>query len=142
MVYNAMKLFMEVDPQLFDDCSHEYTESQNNADQRSLKRQHKWDQIAQQAKARQNGRVDSVHEPMQTTEPMQISKTHTPVLTPIPSEGAEHSIQESVRNFEEMQIHDGPAPARPQPLLQSQPSSQTHLAPASPMQVQTPPQDL
>ena len=28
MVYNAMKLFMEVNPQLFDDCSHDYAESQ------------------------------------------------------------------------------------------------------------------
>ena len=32
MVYNAMKLFMEINPQLFDDCSHDYTEHQNNAE--------------------------------------------------------------------------------------------------------------
>lgn len=52
MVYNAMKLFMEINPQLFDDCSHEYTEMQNSAEQRQLSRQAKWDKIAEQAKRR------------------------------------------------------------------------------------------
>lgn len=55
MVYNAMKLFMEVNPQLFDDCSHEYTESQNNADARKRERQAKWDRLANLAKSKQNG---------------------------------------------------------------------------------------
>ena len=54
MVYNAMKLFMEINPQLFDDCSHEYTEMQNNAEARQKSRQSKWDQIAEQAKRRQS----------------------------------------------------------------------------------------
>ena len=53
MVYNAMKLFMEINPQLFDDCSHEYTELQNSAEQRQATRQSKWDQIAEQAKKKQ-----------------------------------------------------------------------------------------
>jgi serine/threonine-protein phosphatase 2A regulatory subunit B' len=52
MVYNAMKLFMEINPQLFDDCSHEYTEMQNSAEQRKQTRQSKWDKIAEQAKRR------------------------------------------------------------------------------------------
>jgi serine/threonine-protein phosphatase 2A regulatory subunit B' len=55
MVYNAMKLFMEVNPQLFDDCSHDYAESQNNAGQRKQSRQDRWDKLAQLAEARQNG---------------------------------------------------------------------------------------
>ncbi|KAF2153560.1 protein phosphatase 2A regulatory B subunit [Myriangium duriaei CBS 260.36] len=55
MVYNAMKLFMEVNPQLFDDCSHQYTESQNNADARKQERQAKWDRLSQLAKTMQNG---------------------------------------------------------------------------------------
>lgn len=54
MVYNAMKMFMEINPQLFDECSHEYTEHQNNADQRERTRQDRWDLIEQQAK-QQNG---------------------------------------------------------------------------------------
>lgn len=55
MVYNAMKLFMEINPQLFDDCSHEYTEMQNTADQRKQARQSRWDRLAEQAKRKQNG---------------------------------------------------------------------------------------
>ncbi|PNS21201.1 Serine/threonine-protein phosphatase 2A regulatory subunit delta isoform [Sphaceloma murrayae] len=54
MVYNAMKLFMEVNPQLFDDCSHEYTEKQNNADAVKKDRQARWDRLADMAK-QQNG---------------------------------------------------------------------------------------
>jgi serine/threonine-protein phosphatase 2A regulatory subunit B' len=58
MVYNAMKLFMEVNPQLFDDCSHDYAESQNNASQRLQSRQDRWDKLAKLAEARQNGSAD------------------------------------------------------------------------------------
>lgn len=60
MVYNAMKLFMEVNPQLFDDCSHEYTESQNNADQRQRARQEKWDRLASLANSMKSGQPPSV----------------------------------------------------------------------------------
>ena len=51
MVYNAMKLFMEVNPQLFDECSHEYTEQQNNADAVKANRQAKWDRLTQLAES-------------------------------------------------------------------------------------------
>ena len=50
MVYNAMKLFMEINPQLFDDCSHDYTEHQNNAEAREKAREAKWKALAEQAK--------------------------------------------------------------------------------------------
>ncbi|KAI1468942.1 protein phosphatase 2A regulatory B subunit [Daldinia caldariorum] len=52
MVYNAMKLFMEINPQLFDDCSHEYTEQQNNAAAREALRERKWAAITEQANKR------------------------------------------------------------------------------------------
>lgn len=52
MVYNAMKLFMEINPQLFDDCSHEYTEHQNSAATRENARQRKWATVADQASRR------------------------------------------------------------------------------------------
>ncbi|KAI1474213.1 hypothetical protein K445DRAFT_144827 [Daldinia sp. EC12] len=56
MVYNAMKLFMEINPQLFDDCSHEYTEQQNNAAAREALRERKWAAITEQAnKRKMNG---------------------------------------------------------------------------------------
>ncbi|KAK3325280.1 phosphatase 2A regulatory B subunit-domain-containing protein [Apodospora peruviana] len=52
MVYNAMKLFMEINPQLFDDCSHEYTEQQNSAASREALRERKWAAITEQANKR------------------------------------------------------------------------------------------
>ncbi len=59
MVYNAMKLFMEINPQLFDDCSHEYTEQQNNAPAREAMRERKWAAITEQANRRKaNGVTD------------------------------------------------------------------------------------
>jgi Protein phosphatase 2A regulatory B subunit (B56 family) len=55
MVYNAMKLFMEINPQLFDDCSHDYTELQNSAEKREQSRQSKWDRLAEQANKMKGG---------------------------------------------------------------------------------------
>ena len=51
-----MKLFMEINPQLFDDCSHEYTEQQNNAAAKEALRERKWAAITDQAgKRKPNG---------------------------------------------------------------------------------------
>ncbi|KAI1266704.1 phosphatase 2A regulatory B subunit-domain-containing protein [Xylariaceae sp. FL1019] len=55
MVYNAMKLFMEINPQLFDDCSHDYNEQQNNAPARQALRDRKWAAITDQASKKNNG---------------------------------------------------------------------------------------
>jgi len=55
MVYNAMKLFMEINPQLFDECSHDYNELQNSAPQREKARQAKWDKLAETAKKMKTG---------------------------------------------------------------------------------------
>ncbi len=49
MVYNAMKLFMEINPQLFDECSHDYNEMQNTAGDREKARQAKWEKLTEQA---------------------------------------------------------------------------------------------
>jgi serine/threonine-protein phosphatase 2A regulatory subunit B' len=50
MVYNAMKLFMEINPQLFDDCSHDYTEQQNSAAAREAMRERTWAALGEKAK--------------------------------------------------------------------------------------------
>lgn len=55
MVYNAMKLFMEINPQLFDECSHGYSEMQNTADDREKARQAKWDKLTEQANKMKSG---------------------------------------------------------------------------------------
>ncbi|PGH01394.1 hypothetical protein AJ79_07935 [Helicocarpus griseus UAMH5409] len=54
MVYNAMKLFMEINPQLFDDCSHEYTEHQSTAEAREKNRQEKWETLQKLAQSRKS----------------------------------------------------------------------------------------
>ncbi|KAK0383775.1 hypothetical protein NLU13_9686 [Sarocladium strictum] len=61
MVYNAMKLFMEINPQLFDDCSHDYTEQQNSAAAREAMREQKWAELGEKAKQRRasNGVVEA-----------------------------------------------------------------------------------
>lgn len=64
MVYNAMKLFMEVNPQLFDDCSHDYAESQNHAQERAQKRESRWEKLAKIAEARKNGTLVSEPKPL------------------------------------------------------------------------------
>lgn len=64
MVYNAMKLFMEINPQLFDDCSHEYTEQQNSAAEREAMREQKW--AALESKAGQR-RMPATHDAADVT---------------------------------------------------------------------------
>ena len=55
MVYNAMKLFMEINPQLFDECSHDYNELQNTAGQREKAREAKWAKLSEQANRMKQG---------------------------------------------------------------------------------------
>ena len=43
---------MEINPQLFDDCSHDYTEQQNSAQAREAMRERKWAAITEQADRR------------------------------------------------------------------------------------------
>ena len=63
MVYNAMKLFMEINPQLFDDCSHDYTEHQNSAEERKASRNSRWERLESQAKKMQSGQAASTDRP-------------------------------------------------------------------------------
>lgn len=74
MVYNAMKLFMEVNPQLFDECSHEYTEQQNNAEAVKANRQAKWDRLTQLAQSmKQNEHAPAVRPPQANGEQLKSS---------------------------------------------------------------------
>ena len=45
MVYNAMKLFMEINPQLFDECSDHYRETLASEEETKNSRLNKWDQL-------------------------------------------------------------------------------------------------
>jgi serine/threonine-protein phosphatase 2A regulatory subunit B' len=69
MVYNAMKLFMEINPQLFDDCSQEYTEQQNTAPAREKQRERKWAAIQELAnKQKANGSAAPQDEQTEETD--------------------------------------------------------------------------
>lgn len=76
MVYNAMKLFMEINPQLFDDCSHDYTELQNSAETREQTRQSKWDRLTEQANKMKSGLGAPSTKPPTSTKYETDSMTH------------------------------------------------------------------
>lgn len=50
MVYNAMKLFMEINPQLFDECSDHYRESEATAAATLQARKDKWSIVVDRAR--------------------------------------------------------------------------------------------
>ena len=52
MVYNAMKLFMEVNPTLFDDCSQAYADDTQSAVERQQTRESRWERISTMANER------------------------------------------------------------------------------------------
>lgn len=74
MVYNAMKLFMEINPQLFDDCSHDYTEHQNNAEARETARANKWKVLEEQANRSKINGVRGQTPRTKITTPMRIDE--------------------------------------------------------------------
>jgi serine/threonine-protein phosphatase 2A regulatory subunit B' len=100
MVYNAMKLFMEVNPQLFDDCSHEYTEQQQHLTEKQQNRQSKWDKIAELAKQKQNGRIDTKAALAVTTS------SGSKVTTPSRMDDVDPLSPESARRLEALRIQD------------------------------------
>lgn len=102
MVYNAMKLFMEVNPTLFDDCSQEYAEASNSAEQRKQTRASKWERLADMAKAKQNGRVVDKLLPITTG---QGQKVNAPL-------GAERSDDVTAK-LQDLGIQDTSPPAVP-----------------------------
>ncbi|KAI4133802.1 MAG: hypothetical protein LQ347_002058 [Umbilicaria vellea] len=99
MVYNAMKLFMEINPQLFDDCSHDYTELQNSAEQRQQARQSKWDKLAEQAKQRQNGTLSVSIPPL-------TAPRGTKVTAPMRIDEVEPLTQDNQKRLDALKLQD------------------------------------
>jgi serine/threonine-protein phosphatase 2A regulatory subunit B' len=99
MVYNAMKLFMEINPQLFDDCSHEYTEHQNNAEARIQARENKWKALAEQAKHRKTNGAAS------------RSGTGTPIRSKISAppriDEIDPMTEENQKRLDSLKLQDG-----------------------------------
>jgi serine/threonine-protein phosphatase 2A regulatory subunit B' len=108
MVYNAMKMFMEINPQLFDECSHEYTEHQNTADQREKTRTDRWDMIEQQAKDRKNG----------------IPPPPPPALdVPEPIDEVEAMTHESQKRLNTLKLQEEPDTSKERPSREGTPNS-------------------
>lgn len=103
MVYNAMKLFMEVNPQLFDDCSHDYAEQQNQAEEKKKARQAKWDRLAELAKARSNGKVPG---PAASLAPPAQSDGVSKSTTPAGHDDSDPMHQDSQRRLEALRLQD------------------------------------
>ena len=112
MVYNAMKLFMEINPQLFDECSHDYNEMQNTADQRQQARKSKWDQLAQQANQRRNGQA-------MPTLPVTDTKGQK-ALMPMRTDEVDPITQDSQKRLDALRLQDEASntqrAAMPEPL--------------------------
>ncbi|KAK4997492.1 serine/threonine-protein phosphatase 2A 56 kDa regulatory subunit delta isoform [Elasticomyces elasticus] len=101
MVFNAMKLFMEVNPQVFDECSNEYAERQKSEGQRQQTRQSKWDRLAEQAKAMQNGKI----------APKSLPGAQGPKITPpLRSDDGDLVSHDSSRRLEQLRIQDDAMP--------------------------------
>jgi len=104
MVYNAMKLFMEVNPQLFDECSHDYTDQQNNAEAVKQNRQAKWDrlsQLAESMKRNPNGNPATVR-----TENGYDSRNGSKVTSPLRQDTVDPLSQDSSRRMEQLRLQD------------------------------------
>lgn len=100
MVYNAMKLFMEINPQLFDDCSHDYTEHQNNAEAREQARAAKWKALEEQAKLhKSNGTARGIASRTKVSTPMRIDE-----VDPI--------TEDNQKRLDSLKLQDGERAAR------------------------------
>jgi serine/threonine-protein phosphatase 2A regulatory subunit B' len=101
MVYNAMKLFMEVNPQLFDDCSHDYAEQQTSLLQKQQARSQRWSKLEDLAKG--NGNVNGrIPPPLATT-----TGQGTKVLSPRTEDG--DPLSQERRNLEGLRLGDDAA---------------------------------
>ena len=103
-----MKLFMEVNPQLFDECSHDYTEQQNNAEAVKQQRQAKWDRLTALAESmKQNGHAPAVRPPGSGGY---ADKNGAKVISPMRQDDSDPLSQDSSRRMEQLRLQDDRRP--------------------------------
>jgi serine/threonine-protein phosphatase 2A regulatory subunit B' len=100
MVYNAMKLFMEINPQLFDDCSHDYTEHQNNAEARETARANKWKGLEE--KARRNKANGAVR-----PGPPVSSPSRAKIANPMRIDEVDPITEDNQKRLDSLKLQDG-----------------------------------
>jgi serine/threonine-protein phosphatase 2A regulatory subunit B' len=98
MVYNAMKLFMEINPQLFDDCSHDYTEHQNTAEAREQARENKWKALVEQAK---------LHKTNGSARGATISSPSRTKIAPARIDEMDPLTEENQKRLDSLKLQDG-----------------------------------
>ena len=98
-----MKLFMEINPQLFDECSHEYTETQNNADQVKAERKAKWDRLAELARRNSSSRAGPV---------VPLTNTRGQKVQPPPRIDEDPITQDSQKRLDALRLQDENASGR------------------------------
>ena len=100
MVYSAMKLFMEVNPTLFDECSNQYRDEEDQSYKRQQTRDAKWARLQELAQQRQgpksgrtsaNGNINS-----------RLAASRSPPIGDR-SDGLTH---DQLRKFDQMRISD------------------------------------
>ncbi|KAK4940254.1 serine/threonine-protein phosphatase 2A 56 kDa regulatory subunit delta isoform [Elasticomyces elasticus] len=95
MVYNAMKLFMEINPQLFDECSHDYNEMQNTAGDREKARQAKWEKLSEQANR------------------MKVGVAKPSIASAIYEEAESDATQDNQERLDALKLHDESSATKP-----------------------------
>jgi serine/threonine-protein phosphatase 2A regulatory subunit B' len=100
MVYNAMKLFMEINPQLFDDCSHDYTEHQNNAEARELARANKWKGLEEKAKRNKTNGAARPSAPIS-------SPSRTKTTNPLRIDEVDPMTEDNQKRLDSLKLQDG-----------------------------------
>jgi len=75
MVYSAMKLFMEINPSLFDECTSDYSALQESAPQRQAERERIWKALEEKAARKRKDAAPGANSTVRPRagSPMQIS---------------------------------------------------------------------
>lgn len=102
MVYSAMKLFMEVNPTLFDECSNQYRDEEDQSYKRQQTRDARWarlEEIAKQRQGTKTGRMSNGN----------ISQRTTNARSPPAPDRSDPLNHDQLRKFDQLRIsEDGP----------------------------------
>ncbi|KAI5838094.1 phosphatase 2A regulatory B subunit-domain-containing protein [Morchella snyderi] len=101
MVYNAMKLFMEINPTLFDECTAAYATDQETAPQRLADRESVWKMLEEKATLNRKSRPTSDGKSLSLS-----SQSHQVVRGGSPMQITDDSTGESQRQMDALNIQD------------------------------------
>jgi serine/threonine-protein phosphatase 2A regulatory subunit B' len=101
MVYNAMKLFMEINPTLFDECTAAYATDQETAPQRLADRESVWKMLEEKATLNRKPRPTSDGKSLSLS-----SQSQQVVRGGSPMQITDDSTGESQRQMDALNIQD------------------------------------